>query len=473
LEAAGQGPRAIEHDGVLDPCPEDLAALEWMERYPPDGMFVPSSTVNAGDVVAYRTRTLEKRASGWRFRKPAVPHGSVAIGGVVAWTWSAEPARRIRESLDALCADVSHLGTAQSPVRLWVGTAAPTHRLRADAEWWSKSAGDMDVLVPCEGRTAARMSSYRADHPVAVPERSRIVRTASTEKDIPPTRASMVDCMARYSPVTTGDPAPSGPWSTVLLAELNRTVPGPLRVGWSVAMHRALIKQIGDGAPAVLTGRYAQGVRPPANRCSIQILGSDQARLLGSDAPALLALMLPSDISPAEAAEISMAFARVQTLTRQRGAVLRVSPLPRTRSARTFWPQPAPGCIRLWRTDPAAVNETRPQRSDWTLNHTAALSVGLVFRQQMQVPDGRGATWYQSLAEAARNKGLTILSASHVRDDDLSCYVHHFTPGLTLLPYRARLDLGDLAGPCAVTAIGQSRHLGGGLLVPDDSPDGR
>jgi CRISPR-associated protein Csb2 len=39
-------------------------------------------------------------------------------------------------------------------------------------------------------------------------------------------------------------------------------------------------------------------------------------------------------------------------------------------------------------------------------------------------------------------------------------------------PYTSYLSLGDLAGPGTVQAIGQSRHLGGGLLVPFDIADG-
>ena len=33
------------------------------------------------------------------------------------------------------------------------------------------------------------------------------------------------------------------------------------------------------------------------------------------------------------------------------------------------------------------------------------------------------------------------------------------------------VDLGTLAPPTAVVAVGQSRHLGGGLLEPVDVPD--
>jgi hemolysin D len=38
-------------------------------------------------------------------------------------------------------------------------------------------------------------------------------------------------------------------------------------------------------------------------------------------------------------------------------------------------------------------------------------------------------------------------------------------------PYRAELTLGGLAGDRTLVAVGQSRHLGGGLLVPCDRPE--
>jgi CRISPR-associated protein Csb2 len=38
-------------------------------------------------------------------------------------------------------------------------------------------------------------------------------------------------------------------------------------------------------------------------------------------------------------------------------------------------------------------------------------------------------------------------------------------------PYRATLGLGTLSDDTTLLAIGQSRHLGGGLLVPVNVPE--
>jgi CRISPR-associated protein Csb2 len=50
--------------------------------------------------------------------------------------------------------------------------------------------------------------------------------------------------------------------------------------------------------------------------------------------------------------------------------------------------------------------------------------------------------------------------------------VHRVHPHAVVRPYRATIALGDLGGPATIQAIGQCRHLGGGLLVPQDYPEG-
>ena len=50
--------------------------------------------------------------------------------------------------------------------------------------------------------------------------------------------------------------------------------------------------------------------------------------------------------------------------------------------------------------------------------------------------------------------------------------MHRVNEHAIVRPYRATLTVGDLGGDRTVQAIGQSRHLGGGLLVPIDLPEG-
>jgi CRISPR-associated protein Csb2 len=55
-----------------------------------------------------------------------------------------------------------------------------------------------------------------------------------------------------------------------------------------------------------------------------------------------------------------------------------------------------------------------------------------------------------------------------LRTSSVDRYVHKVNEHAVVRPYRAVLSLGGLAGDRVVQAIGQSRHLGGGLLVPRD-----
>ena len=54
LCAAAQGPRALPRGELLAPCEEDAAALRWLEEHPPDGLRLPTHTVNTSPAVAYR-----------------------------------------------------------------------------------------------------------------------------------------------------------------------------------------------------------------------------------------------------------------------------------------------------------------------------------------------------------------------------------------------------------------------------------
>ena len=121
-------------------------------------------------------------------------------------------------------------------------------------------------------------------------------------------------------------------------------------------------------------------------------------------------------------------------------------------------------------TVPAAVPDSRALRhGPWSLADAVRLSVGLVWRDEL-VGRGRGEAWYRQVADAAARRGVQVESVHRVTDTDLGRFVHRVAPGSVVQPYRAEVMLGDLAGDRTMVAVGQSRHLGGGLLVPCDLP---
>lgn len=122
-------------------------------------------------------------------------------------------------------------------------------------------------------------------------------------------------------------------------------------------------------------------------------------------------------------------------------------------------------------TTPAAVPETRGLRSGpWSLADAVRLSTGLVWRDEL-VGRGRGEAWYRQVAEATARRGVHVERVHRLTETDLGRFVHKVAPGSVVQPYRAEVTLGDLAGDRTLVAIGQSRHLGGGLLVPCDRPE--
>jgi CRISPR-associated protein Csb2 len=464
LCAAAQGPRAEQEGDLLHPCGVDTAALRWLESHPPDGMLVPDLHANRPEGQAFRTRLLETRKQSRIFARTPQKLGSVAVAGGYAWTWRNGPPVSLREAIEALCADVSHLGMAETPVRVRVGTAEPTHDLAPDADWWDAKADDLDIEVAGQGRTDALMAAYLADN-ATVPKAAQD-KLVTVEAHVRPTRVTAGVSQARYA---SRQPAPPRtPWGQVLLADTSSPLSGEGdRVRWAVAVHRALIRMIDYGAPPVLTGVYGPGVQRPANRCAIQVLGSEEAEKCGEAARSAIALMLPSDIDGQDQGVIYRAWRQLTEI--HPGRLLRLS-AHRERRADRFWLEPAAGRRRLWRTVPAVVPETRGHGRGWTLGDAASLSVGMVLRDQFGFPAGKGDRWYKDLAETARSRGLRVEEAVAVREGDLSRFIHKIPDGLPLRPYRALLDLADLAAPQCLLAVGQNRHLGNGLLVPQDVP---
>lgn len=463
LCAAAQGPRARPDGELLAPCEEDATALRWFEQHPPDGVRLPTHTVNTSPATAYRKLGLLERNKERIIGKRSV---SVAVDGPYAWTWASAPALPVRAALSELCGDVSHLGQAQTPVRLAVGDIEPSHHLEPDADLFGGTGVDVDVSAA--GRTDALVDDYVRANATPPKVSADGVRSSEDEERRPVVRAALVP--ARYvapAPEPTEDP-----WDRVLLLPLRSGhVRGweRLRVRWAVALHRALISLIGEGAPAVLTGAYAPGVPQPANRVAIQPI--DGSLPIAEWTGAGFAVLLPRDADPADLRALAAA---VQALRLVRGPGGDMATIDHrhvvVRSTAGFWQPPATGHRRRWVTVPAAVPDSRALRhGPWSLADAVRLSVGLVWRDEL-IGRGRGETWYRQVADAAARRGVQVESVHRVTDTDLGRFVHRVAPGSVVQPYRAEVMLGDLAGDRTMVAVGQSRHLGGGLLVPCDLP---
>jgi len=466
--AAGPSARPEPKGEGLAPDPAAQAALEWLEAHPPDGICLPDRLPNRGPTIAYRDLGLLERRRGKPLTRKRLPRPvieSVSLSGALAWIWEEEePPAEVRATLEHLCGDVSHLGSAESPVRLRVGEMTPTHRRDDGADLFGDRG--IDLATPSTGRTEA-LSRVEAD-------RRRPVRGSeqpgTTESELSSPDEQRCVTTARFRPELRTEP--ESPWSSVLLVPLDAEIPPGCRVRWAVQAHRALVSLVGSGAPAVLTGTYPEGASRPANRVAIHVLGRETLADRVLETPATLAVLVPANATASDVEVIARATAELRLLRGPAGKLAKRAGTPFAMPGATFWPAVPAGRTRLWLTVPAAVPDTRPLRRDaWTMEDAIALSLGLVWRERFE-PGERGPRWQVGLATAAKAQGVRVEQVRMVTRGDPTRFVHRVNPGAVVRPYEAIVDLGELAAPQALLAIGQARHLGGGLLYPIDLPDG-
>jgi len=461
LCAAGFGPRAQADGDTASIRSEDERAIEWIEEHLPDSVTIPSLQSNLGTVTAYRdTGTLLNA----RVRKSSkYPDASVAVGGVFVWTWTSSPPDDVVAALEALCGDVPYLGTSESPVRLRT-TREPsdaTHSLDAEAGLFASAGADLEVPLP--GRLGELRRAHEGGRRIPRPRDDR-VRSSETETPSTPLRDRVA--IARYAavePVVT-----DVPWPQVLVLPIDHLPPEEFRVRWAVALHKSLISIVGDGAPPLLTGVYGPGAPRPANRVALHLV--DGRLVPDLDTKGALVVMIPAGANSTDVAVVSAATASLTTFRGPRSArPTRIGRLA-LKSGDAFWPEAAPGTVRLWGTSPPAVPDVRGWGKDWGFGEALFLSFAYVWQGTAAIPrvDGRGEAKARALVDLAAEKLGPVVRLEPVRTARVHDYVHRVNEHAVVRPYRAVLSIGSLGGDRTIQAIGQSRHVGGGLLVPVD-----
>ena len=470
LCAAGFGPRAIPTDDGWAACDADDVALRWLEENPPTDVRIPPLRVCRNDAIAYRDDgTIGKTSRSKTIRKLSKQDTAVAVDGPFVWTWRESPPTPVAQALRELCPEVPYLGTAESPVLLTVTDDAieHTHEHVPGAGMFTRDAG-VAVDVPAPGRVDELRHAYRVERTGRVGS-DRAGTDERSLSPIPPRQSVRSD---RYRPVAR--PAVDVPWPEVLMVPLDQRIPERHRVRLAVAAHRALIKILDRASPPILTGDYPAGGSRPPNRVALQVLDRDLPVDLPAGAQSALAVLLPRGAPAAELDAVYHAVAALRTLYpgRSTGRTVAVTGAVEVAAGDRVWREPRPGVTRLWQTSPPAVPDTRGH-TGWTFTHAALLSLGFVWQGTLLPPShSRGAVRDNGIVDAANAAAAVVLLTEPVRGTRVEDYVHRVHPDAVVRPYRATLAVGDLGGPTTIQAIGQCRHLGGGLLVPVDYTEG-
>jgi len=469
LCAASQGPRALEVNGRTEPRGADVHALSWLEENAPSGIRLPEhQPVAPRRMTAFRKDGVIVKEAGRVVDKVISRDQSdgYAVNGTVGWCWDDMP-DDVRESLTALCPDVPCLGEATSPVLLNIEDVEPTHHIDPHASAFDPVGDDVRVAAPT--RTESLRNAHAAAHGKP-PTETQDRHSLSSDQPRPSPVAADGLRTARYRPVARVEAIV--PWSQVLILPTTDPVPLHQRVPSCVAAHRALISRIGTGASAMVTGAYEPGSARPANRLAIHYIAGDVMRQYGHADTAAFALFIPHDATSQDREQLASALHGWTTIARSgRPITLDHSAIVSVDGA-AFWSPASSGLVRTWVTHPAAVPETRPITVDggrrWTLADAAAVSVGMVWRDELGAGTIRGPAQYRHLRSAVDERRVRVLEITAVNPKHAKSFVHATPAGLVVQPYRARLTVGTLAGDRTVIAIGQSRHLGGGLLIPCD-----
>ena len=465
LVSAAHVGTAAPGDGTAKP--QYSAALTWLEEHPPDGICLPAAMsvgIGASRIVMHR-RNGSIKNNKYKTEVRAVSDGCT-FDGVVGWIW-ADMADDVRNAVSRLCEDVPCLGEMDSPVVMSTETVEANWQIDPDASAFSP--GGLRVQVPSSGRINALRKLHSQSHPHE--------DSSDSDREFLTSGGFLRD--VRYVPVepVRHNGSYRSPWRDVLIVldddGAGREISPERRVSWCVAFHKALIKRIGNGAPPIVTGCYQQNMAKPANRLAIQyvpasVLSQSTVKSV-SGAPGAFLIMLPSDVSDDDEGIILSALAGMTRLNHRRDeAPARLRPVGEVFDAQGFWCPPAQGTQRLWSPTPVAVPEVTRQRGDWTFEDAILLSLGFVWRDRLDaVP--KGTQGYRSLVAQVREHGAGVMWHHRVTRNP-SFYAHKMPKGVTAQPYTALVSVGDLLGDKGLAAVGQSRHLGGGLLVPADLP---
>ena len=461
LNSAAQGTHAVLGEQGLEPSETSLKALMWLEKNPPDGIEIPEYMPVYKDARRFMYREVAPAKKKRKTEKRTISEGT-AVSGKIGWVWKQVP-DDIANTLEQLCDDVPYLGESTSVAVLAPGDVNPN--LNLDLQGSPLESGGTMLRVPAIGRTNALLEMYRNNNPTVENDKPK-------EEEKPENLPVTHECLTQVKYSTPEPEYPEVPWSRALLLEIEGEELSPEEhVALCVALHRAIIAGIGYGASSFFTGKYPRGAEVPANRLAFHYIPAHYIQHLGIK-NSVIAIMIPENTSPEDLIQLGRSLNAVPYLWGRTFGKRKVYFGGQIINAHEFWPAVQPGYRRLWKPLTAIVPETRPVKKRdggprWTLADSGLLSIAYVWRDKFNTA-ARGEQRYLELRSQVEEQSDAQVYHARTIHTRPTAYVHKVPQNVMPQSWHGVLSLGNLTNDRTIIALGQSRHLGAGLLVPYD-----
>lgn len=466
LNSAGRGTRAERTDtGTLRPTPASIGALTWLENNPPQGIEVPTHQwINPGS-ARFMYREVSSYNQKHRTEERAVSDG-VAVASHFGFLWENVPVD-VAETVEDLCEDIAYLGEAESIAVVEPGEVRPTLQLDTTSSPFAKGGIGLNCAHP--GRTEFLVEQFEK---LAKAKNAKNEKPSRSELPISSPSLHAFVSPRRYAHI--GPRRVTGPWTDVIFLGLpGEDVAVEHRVELAKATHRAIVAAIGFGASPMITGKYPKAFGPrPANHLAIHYLPRLEASRFGYN-HGVIALLVPRGAEEFDLSQLATGLKLVaanglwSARIKRRNVKFDGNSCP----AENFWPEVEKGKKRLWRSATPIVPDTRPVSrrrfgTEWTLADAGLLSIAFTWKDLLEF-SGKHEQLYINGRNAASAHGARILRAKTVSSRPRQ-YAHTVPANVTVQAWNGIMDLGELCDARTVSAIGQSRHMGGGFLVPFD-----